>query len=277
MKYELINDPDGECKVIDKNYEEWIRNAGEGAYTTVRVLDANRVFMFEMQIDRLYNTLYKMLGGKTDDVRLDKVYLKTMVSKFIHKTCSHLKERLARSYIHLPLTGGIRVASEAIPTGRSFSEGKLVPIIRNTPGIKSTNWIDARSTVHLPPHTEGLITNGGNIYEGFSSSFFVFKKNSSGKIVVQTANENILMGTMRVLILDVCKELDYEIDLSFPKEAEIDTWISAGISSTSRGFEYFDKIIDEKGIVHDIPYEVGSLMKERVDKEMETKYEMLKF
>jgi branched-subunit amino acid aminotransferase/4-amino-4-deoxychorismate lyase len=75
-----------------------------------------------------------------------------------------------------------------------------------------------------------LVDQEGLANEGLSSNFFVVMKDNS----IWTANDGIISGTVRSLILKVCEELNINVVFKSPQVNEIKNWKEIFISSTSR-------------------------------------------
>ena len=74
-----------------------------------------------------------------------------------------------------------------------------------------------------------LMDTDGSILEGMSSNFGVIQ---NGALV--TAEEGVLLGSVRGLVLSVCECEGVGVELRAPNVSEADTWEGAFISSTSR-------------------------------------------
>lgn len=67
------------------------------------------------------------------------------------------------------------------------------------------------------------------VLEGTQTNFFVVAGGA-----VHTANEGILEGTVRTLVLEVCRKEGIPVVLHAPALAEVESWDGAFLSSTSR-------------------------------------------
>jgi branched-subunit amino acid aminotransferase/4-amino-4-deoxychorismate lyase len=99
---------------------------------------------------------------------------------------------------------------------------------------KDSEWV--RQRLELEQRKRGadindviMMTDDGALLEGTSSNFYAIKKG-----VVYTANEGILIGTVRTRVLSVCEQMGIPVVLQPPRAAEIAQWEAAFISSTSR-------------------------------------------
>jgi branched-subunit amino acid aminotransferase/4-amino-4-deoxychorismate lyase len=71
-----------------------------------------------------------------------------------------------------------------------------------------------------------LVDKNFNIYEGLSSNLFVVKDNT-----IYTAGKGIIFGTIRNIVLEACKELNFKVELQPPKLNEISEWKEAFLTS----------------------------------------------
>ncbi|CAK4674358.1 unnamed protein product [Aphanomyces euteiches] len=105
---------------------------------------------------------------------------------------------------------------------------------RNNPLVKDLQWAKDRQALYdaMTPGTEEIILMDPKtqwLYEGSQTNFYVVQ----GDRVV-TAEEGILKGTMRDLVIESCAALNIPIDYRSPSLDEIDSWTGAFITSTSR-------------------------------------------
>jgi len=84
----------------------------------------------------------------------------------------------------------------------------------------------------MSPDTDELILMDPKTHkmlEGTQTNFFAVKD-----FKVVTAEEGILKGTMRDLLLSVCNDLQIPVDFTPPVLDDIDSWSAAFLTSTSR-------------------------------------------
>jgi branched-subunit amino acid aminotransferase/4-amino-4-deoxychorismate lyase len=77
-----------------------------------------------------------------------------------------------------------------------------------------------------------------NVYEGLSSNFFAFDKQSQS--VVTAPLNSVLQGTILKVVLAVCEKQKIPIEFKFPNLKEIDHWEGAFI--TSKDLFFYKKI-----------------------------------
>ena len=83
---------------------------------------------------------------------------------------------------------------------------------------------------------ETLLCENNCVLEGMSSNFFALIENKDPlyPFAIMTAESNILKGSVRSLILDICKAENIPIILEAPDLKDISDWKGAFITSTSR-------------------------------------------
>mmetsp|Transcript_29850 Transcript_29850/g.33852 ORF Transcript_29850/g.33852 Transcript_29850/m.33852 type:complete len:249 (-) Transcript_29850:105-851(-) len=109
---------------------------------------------------------------------------------------------------------------------------------RENANAKDSSWVSDRAPLEklmsqstVGPINELLLTNEQTheILEGSQTNFYAI---INGKL--HTADDGILKGTVRTLILDICEKEKIPIVLRPPTLDDIDQWEGALISSTSR-------------------------------------------
>jgi len=109
---------------------------------------------------------------------------------------------------------------------------------RENANAKDSSWVSDRAPLEklmsqstVGPINELLLTNEQTheILEGSQTNFYAIV---NGKL--HTADDGILKGTVRTLILDICEKEKIPIVLRPPTLDDIDQWEGALISSTSR-------------------------------------------
>lgn len=113
--------------------------------------------------------------------------------------------------------------------------------IRGTPRqhalAKDSSWVRQRTRLEsLMKQAQNvqlseliLKDNEDKLYEGSKSNFYVIDQDGT----VITAEEGVLHGTIRKLILEVCREHQIPVRLEPPSLYDVATWQGAMISSTS--------------------------------------------
>ncbi|KAJ4458531.1 putative Aminotransferase; class IV [Paratrimastix pyriformis] len=105
---------------------------------------------------------------------------------------------------------------------------------RHHASAKDSGWVRDRLPLEqnkTPDAEEVLLqTEEGAITEGLSSNFFVVMRNGH----LRTANEGVLSGTVRQIVLHACEHKKIPVDFRPPVLSERADWAEAFITSTSR-------------------------------------------
>ena len=93
---------------------------------------------------------------------------------------------------------------------------------------KDSEWVRQRQEIvkDKPADVNEVVMAGANgeILEGTTSNFFVVKEDEDGELVVQTAGDGVLEGTVRRLVIEICKRENIKMSLSTPSLREIGKW-----------------------------------------------------
>jgi len=106
---------------------------------------------------------------------------------------------------------------------------------RLNPLAKASSWLRERTPLEDRKSLKAtevvlLSESEGSLLEGLVTNFFVALKDGA----VQTANENVLFGAMRDIVLRVCLEDGIPVHLSAPKKQDMDQWAGAFITNVNR-------------------------------------------
>jgi len=106
---------------------------------------------------------------------------------------------------------------------------------RHNPNVKNTEWVRIRKSLEENKGRDSnevlMITEDGFITEGTQTNFFVLNSNGT----IQTApDEQILPGTIRNIVLDICKDVGIHVILEAPNVRTISKWESVFLTSSSR-------------------------------------------
>ncbi|KDO24001.1 hypothetical protein SPRG_10698 [Saprolegnia parasitica CBS 223.65] len=118
-------------------------------------------------------------------------------------------------------------------------EGKYIQVEvagtpRKNPLVKDLQWAKDRQALYdaMRPDTEELVLMEPStrlLYEASQSNFFVVQDET-----VVTADDGILKGTMRDLVLEACDALSIPVRLTPPSMDDAPRWSGAFLTSTSR-------------------------------------------
>ena len=104
---------------------------------------------------------------------------------------------------------------------------------RENADAKDSAWVQQRQDLERAKgdgvNEVLLMAADGSLPEGTQTNFFAVKDG-----VLYTAGTGVLEGTVRGLVLDICRRTDVPVVLEPPNAAEIASWDGAFISSTSR-------------------------------------------
>tara|TARA_B100000674_G_C37585751_1_gene798451 strand:+ start:273 stop:755 length:483 start_codon:yes stop_codon:yes gene_type:complete len=104
---------------------------------------------------------------------------------------------------------------------------------RQNARAKDSEWIRQREGLEAlkGPDVEEvvLMDAAGDLLEGLSSNFYALVNGA-----LQTAEEGVLLGTVRAAALDVCAREGVPVERRAPNAADMAAWEGAFISSTSR-------------------------------------------
>ncbi|NLG96806.1 MAG: hypothetical protein GX491_05555 [Chloroflexi bacterium] len=213
--------------------DEASRRLPGGAYTTFRTYGKTRVLRMTNHYERLEETA--RLAGKPVSIDRQKVG-QALYSALIEYPGEEARVRVT---IDLEEDEGacyIIIEPLHVPTELEYEKGVRVvtrKMHRHNPKAKLTGFIEQAAAVRkeLP---EGIseavmISEDGRLLEGTSSNFFSVKNG-----VVWTADEGVLSGISRGIVLDVIREQGIPLELSGLPYAELAEIDEAFITSASR-------------------------------------------
>ncbi|DAZ99437.1 TPA: hypothetical protein N0F65_004070 [Lagenidium giganteum] len=99
---------------------------------------------------------------------------------------------------------------------------------------KDTAWVRERKAIYdaMPADVEEIVLMDPathELLEGSQTNFYAVRDGA-----IYTAEDGILKGTVRSLVLDVCKARGIPVKLTPPRLDDVDSWEGCFISSTSR-------------------------------------------
>lgn len=111
---------------------------------------------------------------------------------------------------------------------------KVAGLPRCNAAAKDSEWVRERKAIYdrMAPDVEEVILmdpTTRHLLEGSQTNFYAIQ---DGAVV--TAEEGILKGTVRSLVLEVCVENGIPVDLKPPTLDDVEKWQGCFISSTSR-------------------------------------------
>eukprot|EP00240_Pyramimonas_obovata_P006341 CAMPEP_0118927644 /NCGR_PEP_ID=MMETSP1169-20130426/5074_1 /TAXON_ID=36882 /ORGANISM="Pyramimonas obovata, Strain CCMP722" /LENGTH=304 /DNA_ID=CAMNT_0006869451 /DNA_START=315 /DNA_END=1229 /DNA_ORIENTATION=+ len=231
---------------------DFLSDAPRGAYTTGRTVGRNAIFEFEFHVQRLASSVKLMLeadGQSVPSYLAPLVEIDTLRPLLLASLRAAMREYTAPGEIKLTVLitwddKEFDIYSHFVPLPPLPSAPVKVMVKgcpRSNAAAKDSDWVRARKTLEdeKPKDFNEIILaqNEQFLYEGMSSNFFAVTK--SGEVV--TAEEGILAGTVRELLLQVCKSEGIPVRLEPPSLLEVENWEGAMVSSTSRLATPIDK------------------------------------
>ncbi len=230
-------------------------------YTTSRTVSLTKILELGSHIERMAQSARLMLGDKAHEFpkltrpgdlkeRVVKA-LRSTVLLFRSQHCSKqvkicdLKLVLLVDWVDTARKGDFFCVCHASPLPK-LPSGPITVEVRGHPRqdglVKNSSWIRlAKEDVdHKLPSTNEIILPSpeGELLEGNSSNFFAVMGGA-----VWTAGKGVVEGTLRKILLEVCKDEGVPVKLVPPKIEDLPKFEAALISSTSRLVLPVNKII----------------------------------
>ncbi|OQS03814.1 thioredoxin [Thraustotheca clavata] len=239
----------------DKDGSAFTLACPKGVYSGARTVNSKFIFAFESHLKRLVQPTSGIVKDASDEELVDLV--KPRVLSTLRAAMDDLK--LNHSF---PPTQEFKITLIVQPSADATSmtqvvkepgkgdvlchiglmgskDGKDIKVQvagtpRHNPLVKDLQWAKDRQSLYdaMSPDTEELILMDPStrlLYEASQSNFFAVHGNQ-----VVTANEGILKGTMRDLVLESCEALEIPVVHSPPLVDDAPLWSGAFLSSTSR-------------------------------------------
>ncbi|KAA6428270.1 MAG: aminotransferase class [Trebouxia sp. A1-2] len=218
--------------------DSWLKAAPRGAYTTARTVNRDAVFELDAHIKRLASSCQQMLendakaGGQHPSEELNKLSdaadlrphviasLTAAVQAFRQDSPQHEGE--LKLTVLISWESGQRLIQSHVAALPDRPQPPVKVQARGAPRqnatAKDSEWIL-------------LVTEQGLVLEGTQTNFFAVVDDT-----VYTAEEGVLMGTVRGVVLEVCRREGIQVKLEAPSIHNVDKWQGAAIASTSRLF-----------------------------------------
>lgn len=206
-----------------------------GAYTTLRTYHGNRALRFRDHVRRLEET--SQLAGHS--VKIDESSLRLALRRLLinQPPGQDWRIRLTLDLEHAPGDLYITLEPLVVPPPEAYRQGVQVitcDLQRQLPKAKLTRFIERSAPLRrsLPPDVnEAIMLDAhGRLLEGLSSNFFAVIDG-----VVWTAEEGVLSGVTRGLVLDCARQIGQPVRLEAPNYADLPRFDEAFITSSSRG------------------------------------------
>ncbi len=200
---------------------------GDGVFEGIRVYEGN-VFKLKEHIDRLYESAHSiMLSIPYTKEELEQIIVQTVIkndltSAYIRVVVSRGVGDLGLDPRNCPAPTVIVIAEPlAIYSEELYEKGlKMASVVNRrsspdvlNPQIKSLNYLNnilvKLSSVQADADEALILNNQGYVTEGSADNIFIIK---NGKIKTPPIYLGALEGITRNVIIEIAKELDYDID-----------------------------------------------------------------
>jgi branched-chain amino acid aminotransferase len=259
-------------KEVLKTLDDLSKVLPGGVYTTLRTFHHHDVLYFDKHISRLEESASLI----NKPITLDRNLIRELIRQIINDIS--FDEVRVRITVDLEdEIGSIYISTENLqtPSDETYKKGaKAVtyPDHRNNPKAKLTRHLAAASTIRQHLDTNGLneilfVDESGLILEGLSSNFFAIRNRT-----VITANEGVLVGTIRAAALDIIRNLGWPIDFVGLSKFDLSIIDESFITSTSRGILPIVEI-DQQVIGKGTPGPLTKILMEEYEDWIEEKLE----
>lgn len=226
-----------------------------GAYTTARTVGGSSIFELRFHIQRLATSARLMLEAEgasnhesvTEDTLLAPKVMSSIQSavqtyrQFSGDETSELKVTVLLTWNE---TGASKVSTHISHMGPRPSrpvKAQVRGAPRNNAEAKDSQWVIQRKQLENQKPTDVnevlLVGEDGSLYEGLSSNFFALMNGT-----LYTAEEGVLLGSVREAVLRVCAQHNIPVVLQPPNLKDLHLWEAAFVSSTSRLLLQLDEI-----------------------------------
>lgn len=214
------------------NLDAVSRQLPEGAYTTFRTYLRTRAILLDDHFRRLEETT--RLAGAA--ISIDAKTIRKVLRELL------LQNQQAESRIRITIdltknAGDVYISIEElhVPSAENYQNGVrtlLREMHRINPRAKLSGFISLAEQVRQGIHesvNEILMHENGVILEGLTSNFFGYMDGE-----FWTANEGVLSGITRKIVLELCAELGWPVRMQGVPISQIDRLEEAFITSASR-------------------------------------------
>ena len=213
--------------------DEATRHLPSGGYTTFRTFGAQRVLRLTNHIERL--AIAAKLAGQPVPLEVGSIRanLRQVLS---HSQAGDVRVRVILDLENQPGTIYYLVEGLRVPPRQDYEQGVQVVtrrLQRTNPLAKLTRFLEKAEAIRqlLPPDTNEAIMVGedGSLLEGLSSNFFAVSDST-----IRTAEEGVLPGITRSLVLEVIHTLAIPLRMEPVKIDDLPRLDEAFITSASR-------------------------------------------
>ncbi|KAH3764341.1 class IV aminotransferase [Pelomyxa schiedti] len=255
---------------VDYSLESFLLDFPAGVYTVCRTVQRNKIFDYVDHLNRLVDSIGIKLGVRVPDAEsIISRGLRTVVPRALSAAESSFGSKCSEFRMTLLVIDATTIANPTAPNVDFAVHVEALPDLakppvaveiwdspgRQSPNVKDSAWIRQRKV--LKPRITGRVNEvvlnaNGDVLEGLSSNFYAVR----GGQVYTAPDDVILKGTVRTMIVQLCRKNGIPVVMECPKEAEASTWEAAFITSTSRlvldldQIEFFTASGTSKQVVH---------------------------
>eukprot|EP00898_Chlorokybus_atmophyticus_P008313 jgi/Chlat1/8483/Chrsp80S07930 len=249
----------------DQGAGDFLRTAPRGAYTTVRTVEGNAVFEFDFHVNRLAESARLMMEADAKAANQDPDHIVSLHHDLVQ--AEKVRPRVIKSFqaaaqefrskypslkdeeLRITILATWQGEMESLQTHVGVLPARPSPPVRvevrGAPRVnaaaKDSEWVRERQDLEkakaLGVNEVCLVGDDGSVMEGLTSNFYVVMNGA-----VHTAGEGILLGSVRKIVLEVCKREGIPLVLKAPNIGDLHAWEGALISSTSRVLLPVDEI-----------------------------------
>ncbi|TYZ67665.1 hypothetical protein PybrP1_005809 [[Pythium] brassicae (nom. inval.)] len=249
----------GRALACDVDATAFILAHPRGAYTAARTVAQTRIFDYDAHVQRLVDSTLAMQAAKgrslepravADALRpRTEATLRAAMNAFRRQFEAEPAQEFKVTVLVCPREDATQSVSEKellessdvychiglLPPLRSGTVKLLVAgLPRQNAAAKDSAWVRERKAIYdaIPKDVEEVILMDPSTHallEGSQTNFYAIRGGT-----VYTADDGILKGTVRSLVLEVCAASGIPVELTPPSLDQVEEWEGCFISSTSR-------------------------------------------
>lgn len=217
--------------------DEWLLTQPRGAYTTARTVGRVGVFMWSKHVERMRESVETIFGQQAKDEVSETDMLDAL--RRAHLLLQPEGEAKLTLLVAHRGDSGLEVMAHATELRGKEGQGPVrVSAAARSSGrkraaAKDSAWVAGRESLDGERRRQRsddviLRDDDGAFLEGLSSNFFAVRPGNT----LATPEHGVLHGTVRSVVLDVCREREIQVALTEPRVE--DGMEGAFITSTSR-------------------------------------------
>lgn len=233
---------------------EFLLQAKRGAYTTARSVDQDAIFEWEAHVERMAKSSKLMMDREesesadgigdgaarhsdiTSAESLRPLLLDTVAEAMTAFKAGHEGQEMKITVLITWTSDDYEISTLVVPLGNRPAQPVKAQVggkPRKNALAKDSEWTRQRLSLEKQKPADVneiiLMDEDGGLFEGTQTNFYAVQDGA-----VYTAEEGILEGTVRKMILEVCEREGVPIRREPPNIKSIGDWQGAFISSTSR-------------------------------------------